>query len=221
MSAAGTAPSGSLQPLKWNKPGNQWGGFYIGYQAHELIGQYYRNAHPNDLVTTNHINIGSILDALSDNGIESVMEGLGVATDLGLMPDITNLATLELYEIKPWTQSGAALAKSMTYMAIFRSVGVNMGLGPTNDPGANGVIAAPGGWFNFWSPWPGTILYQYVSATPLRLLNPVHVLQRMPVRNAPSETARRITAGAVVGYVLWGIWQSSRIWFPIRNAIPF
>ena len=66
-----------------------------GRQIHKAIFEIYKAANAPDTVTGNSI---SMSKALSDLG--KVDEGLG-RTDLGLKPDIWNMTTNEIYEIKP------------------------------------------------------------------------------------------------------------------------
>jgi hypothetical protein len=81
--------------------------------------------------------------------------------ELGLMPDITNLTRLHLYEIKPLAAESAGAAKAAMYVSLFAKAGVTVALGPTTEPGVEGGISAPAGVYMFWSPQPGVIVYQY------------------------------------------------------------
>jgi hypothetical protein len=81
--------------------------------------------------------------------------------ELGLMPDITNLTRLHLYEIKPLAAQAAGAAKAATCIGLFAKAGVAVALGPTSEPGVKGGIPAPAGVYMFWSPQPGVIVYQY------------------------------------------------------------
>ena len=96
----------------------------MGIQAHLGIAAYYAAHHPFEDIETNFTNIGRVLAGLSLLGIEHARDGLGLETDLLLMPDIVNLTLGHLYEIKPYTQPGQALGKAETYAAILWSMGI-------------------------------------------------------------------------------------------------
>jgi hypothetical protein len=92
---------------------------------------------------------------------EKVDKGALSEDDLGLMPDITNLTRLHMYEIKPLAAESAGAAKAAMYASLFAKAGVTVALGPTTEPGVEGGIPAPAGVYMFWSPQPGVIVYQY------------------------------------------------------------
>lgn len=98
--------------------------------------------------------------------------------ELGLMPDITNLTRMHLYEIKPVDAEAAGAAKAATCVSLFSKAGVAVALGPTAEPGVAGGIPAPDGVYMFWSPQPGVIVYQYRKGR----LVPVPVGKREPAR---------------------------------------
>jgi RHS repeat-associated protein len=212
---------GSVPAGPWvNPPGGQPVPFFLGQEAHRGIAAYYAAHHPRQVVLSNFHSIGSILATLRDAGIESVMAGLGRKEDLRLMPDITNLTLMHLYEIKPWRQLVQGLGKAQTYTAIFWSVGVPMERGPSDDPGTAGVIPAPGGHFQFWSPTAGVILWRYKRGDFVPLLEPKPQKQEAtePVARRAERASRWVALG-VAAY--WIISESSRVLFPPRNLIFF
>lgn len=99
----------------------------------------------------------------------------------GLMPDITNLTRLHLYEIKPFTAQGLGAAKASMCVGLFGRAGIAMQLGPMAEPGTSGGLPAPDGVYMFWSPEPGVIVYSYRKGR----------LVPVPVPEAEPATERR------------------------------
>src|SRR5262249_58448563 len=137
--------------------------------AHKGIADHYRAAHAGDVVRTNVSPVGSMLATLKRmrgaDGAKIDKDALS-EDELGLMPDITNLTRLHLYEIKPLAAQAAGSAKAAMYVSLFAKAGVAVALGPTTEPGVEGGIPAPGGVYMFWSPQPGVIVYQYRRSPP-------------------------------------------------------
>jgi hypothetical protein len=155
---------GPVEPGPWTPPGKQPIPLYIGNNAHARIAATYVAAHDGDVVRTNSSPLKSILkildELLASRGPKVDQSALS-DDELGLVPDITNLTRLHLYEIKPLFAQGAGAAKAAAYVGLFAKAGVTVALGPTTEPGTQGGVPAPGGVFMFWSPQPGVIVYQY------------------------------------------------------------
>jgi hypothetical protein len=154
------APPAPVEPGPWAPPGEQPIPFYIGNEAHAGIARQYRAAHGGDRVAANYAPISSILRTLAALGHAS-NPGALADPDLDLMPDITNMTRLHLYEIKPLAAEAVGAAKAAMYVSLFAKAGVAVALGPTTEPGVEGGIPAPAGVYMFWSPQPGVIVYQY------------------------------------------------------------
>jgi len=175
--AAGiSAPPSPVNPEPWAPPGDQPIPLYIGNDAHDKIARNYVTAHGGQRVLANFFPISRILRDLRGLG-HSHNAGALDETELGLMPDITNLTRLHLYEIKPVAAQTLGAAKASSYVGLFSRAGVAMTLGPTGEPGTEGGIPAPDGVYMFWSPEPGVIVYQYRKGR----LVPVPVLEPEPV----------------------------------------
>jgi hypothetical protein len=139
------------------------------------------------------------------------------------MPDITNLSRLLLYEIKPVAQSLVAFGKADSYAAIFKSMGIDMKLGPSADPGVIGVVPAPAGFYRFWSPRQGVIVYEYKKGpyVPVPYYRPQEQEEPSFAREKVKQRAKDAGKLALVGTVLyWVVSESSRVLFPPRNLIP-
>jgi hypothetical protein len=159
---AGTtgAPPAPVEPGPWAPPGKQLIELYIGNEAHKGIADRYRAAHTTDSVFTNYAAISSIINALKLLGHEADASALSDG-ELGLMPDITNLTRMHLYEIKPVAAEVTGAAKAAACVSLLAKAGVVVALGPMTEPGVKGGIPAPDGVYMFWSPQPGVIIYQY------------------------------------------------------------
>jgi Domain of unknown function (DUF4157) len=160
----GSEPPAPVEPGPWAPPGEQPIPFYIGNEAHAGIARSYLAAHGGEAVRTNVSPVGSMLTTLQRmlgaQG-EKIDKGALSEDELALMPDITNLTRLHLYEIKPLATEAAGAAKAAMYVSLFAKAGVAVTLGPTTEPGVEGGIPAPAGVYMFWSPQPGVIVYQY------------------------------------------------------------
>ncbi|HWO18552.1 MAG TPA: DUF4157 domain-containing protein [Kofleriaceae bacterium] len=157
--ATATGP-GPVDPGPWAPPGDQPIPFYIGNEAHKAIARNYEAVHRGDKVRTNSSPLSIIFRELAALG-PTANPGALNDSELALMPDITNLTRLHLYEIKPLAAQSLGAAKSKMYLGLFARAGVAMALGPTSEPGTSGGVPAPGGVYMFWSPEPGVIVYQY------------------------------------------------------------
>jgi hypothetical protein len=82
------------------------------------------------------------------------------------MPDILNMATGALYEIRPVNDAAGALAKATQEVETFNAAGMPVHLGAIGAPGTYGIVPGAWGGYNvFWSPTPGVIVYQYSRST--------------------------------------------------------
>jgi len=126
-----------------------------------------------------------------------------------LKPDIYNLDTGDVYEIKSANDAGSAAPHLAAKMAALKAAGLKMKPGDSCDPGV---------YATFSSPAPGIILYEYHRGSTIRQPNIAH---------APSRKQRQglklvvggvtITGTALVIYLI--ISEGSRIFAP-RNLIP-
>ena len=129
---------------------------HFGTIAHDVIAGRYREFHRGETIITNgkHVKTmaAEILNRpnLPDNGADRVKTP----------PDITNLTTRELYEIKPKEHAAQGRAQRDGYIAAFLSYGVKISPGKSSDPGANGMTGSEGGFVVYHSPEPGLILYE-------------------------------------------------------------
>lgn len=132
------------------RPGNQPWMWFLGISAHRLIAYHYEGSHLNEKrgIYTNYIPISTILtDArIGDPSRLSVREQAA-------KPDITNVSSREVFEIKPWNSQGEADARREVrdYQTwLNRGMGVPAGgrgsSGPSQYPfllgrGASGQLA--------------------------------------------------------------------------------
>jgi len=206
--AAATAPPVEPTPVEpgaWAPPGDQPIPFYIGNEAHTKIAQHYAAAHGGERVASNVFPIASILRTLTSLG-HTLNAGALSETELGLMPDITNLTRLHLYEIKPLAAQALGAAKATLCVGLFGRAGVAMQLGPTTEPGVEGGLPAPGGVYMFWSPQPGVIVYQYrkgrLVPVPVPEPEPVTVrrwrFELQPMTQQQQQTMATMTVGAAL-----------------------
>ncbi|MCU0548852.1 MAG: hypothetical protein MUC48_05845 [Leptolyngbya sp. Prado105] len=153
-----------LDPGEWNPPGNQPIRFYIGAEAHKGISRYYTVAHVGESVFTNFISISTILAEFKNRGFQVKFDRV-TPTELGLQPDILNVSSREIYEIKSYRQESTALPQAKKYVGIFKKAGVNIKFGKKDDPGTYGMISAPGGYYIFGAPKDGVIIYRCPTLT--------------------------------------------------------
>ena len=162
MATAVKSGPGQVGPGPWDPPRKQPIRLYIGNRAHALIARHYVDANPNDRIMVNTTPIATIVQWLAKRGVgASLNQHARAVGALALRPDIVNLTTLEVYEIKPAGLIAQARAVLDTYLAAFHDVQVPMTAGRSNAPGTIGVVPAPAGHFRFWSPEPGIIVYRY------------------------------------------------------------
>jgi RHS repeat-associated protein len=172
-------------PGEWNPnpntPRNRYGE-YIGTEIHKSIGTYYISLHPGEVVFTNYFPIKSIFGKAGiklPKTIEKGLEAIENKFNIKLKPDILNLDLKDMYEISSGKNPAAGYAKSraeaMLKMKIMNMAGLDIKLGPINDPGVNGAVPAPGGVAVFFSPSPGVILYKYQKVRKVPDTKPVPV----------------------------------------------
>lgn len=231
----------------WQPPGDQPIPFYIGNDAHRVIAQHYEQAHLSDEVRLNNTPIASLLSEFADMGVgPAANKHTKAISDRALRPDITNLTTREIYEIKPAGLESVAAAVVSRNIDVFSSSGVTMKPGRSHAAGTSGVLPAPAGHYRFYSPRPGVIVYQYKPGdyVPIEAGEPradereqraFERLERrhaVPVRANASRRSRKpsedgfldrisratgLSGKALLVYVI--ISEGSRL-FPPRNLIP-
>jgi hypothetical protein len=170
MMASASAPNvnpglvgvrGPVTPGPWAPPGAQPIPFYLGTAAHLAIAAEYALMHPADVVNTNTVAIGRILNVLTGPPFNllpqrDVLDG----TRLASQPDICNLTLRHVYEIKPAGSQGQGRSEAAWYVESFVMAGVPMILGPSTAAGTTGVVPAPDGIYLFRSPEAGVIVYE-------------------------------------------------------------
>src|SRR6185437_7441077 len=82
-----------------------------------------------------------------------------------------------LYEIKPYRSYDDAVTQLNKYLTAFRMAHVRVTAGPSDAPGATGIVSAPGGYAAFASPAPGIILYRKFNGT----FNPATAQNTVPL----------------------------------------
>jgi RHS repeat-associated protein len=191
-------------------PGGQPIPCYIGNEAHREIAQAYIDAHPGDEIYVNCVPIYTILDRMGVDPKDLPM----LTQDLGMMPDIFNATTGEVYEIKPKGLLPLAMAEADMYVTALRAGGADARLGTPGAPGTVGVLPAPGGVIEVESPFPGTIVYSRYNASPVRQRQPqlqeatkpvpVPTQQNQYAQQNASMTAMVLAAlgGALLGLVM-------------------
>ena len=178
-------------PGLW-KPGKIPIGYFIGSAAHIGIAAYYTTTHLGEVVYTNFIPISSILAQTAGmNPAAARPSRPPSATRLDGKPDIANLTLHHLYEIKPAGSESQARREATWYRQTFLMSGVPMDLGPTTDPGVNGVFYDIGWYFVFSSPEPGVVVYRRQQASPVPVLVPVPKPSKA-TRRAPESSRRFI-----------------------------
>jgi hypothetical protein len=209
------------QPGPWNPPGNQPIPFYMGNQAHIGIAAQYVAAHPGNVVFANFVPILTILQALRRMGLNPNAGTLSTGQQ-GLKPDILNASLRHLYEIKPESAQNQALTEAQMYVGLFARAGITIALGSINEPGTRGLIPAPGGFYVFWSPVPGVIVYRYgrqPQPVPVPAQQPSTARQPQSNQDFMQRMAKLtgLTGTALIIYLIFS--EGSRL-FPPRNLVP-
>lgn len=206
----------AIGPGPFNPPGNQPINFYIGTEASKSIATNYALFHPGDTVLSNFIPISTILPYFQLLGQNVNVTNL-TKEERGLKPDIVNVNRTHLYEIKPFRQQALALTEALFYISLFNKAGVNINLGPSNEPGTFGAIAAPGGYYLFASPQPGVIVYRYRRGT--YQVNQANAPQPSSPQDFLDQMSRitGLTGAALIIYLIFSV--GSRV-FPPRNLVP-
>ncbi len=229
---------------RWAPPGNQPIPFYVGNEAHGAIASHYEAVHTAENVAFNTTPISAVLQELSIRGIGS-MENVDAKAigDHAMRPDIMNLTTREIYEIKPVGAESVAAALVARHVKTFARAGVEMTPGRMNAAGTTGVVSGPAGHYTFYSPMPGVIVYQYRRGEYLPVkgtetaeqsqegLAPVPVKEyslvpaRVPARKSKPRgfwdrmaVATGLTGTWLTIYVV--VSEGSRVVFPPRNLVP-
>ncbi|RME28110.1 MAG: DUF4157 domain-containing protein [Deltaproteobacteria bacterium] len=214
-------------PGPWAPPGDQPIPFYIGNSAHVAIAQAYAAERIGELVFTNFTPISTIVESMTEMGLSAVPDALSGGKG-ALRPDILNATERSIYEIKPEASVSAAVAESAIYVAAFAEAGIVITMGAPGAPGTEGMVPGPDGFFVYWSPAPGAIVYQYTKDPEPRDV-PVPVPVEEPV-DAPVgepefhpfsweywEKVTGLTGIALVLYLIAS--EGSRLYLP-RNAVP-
>lgn len=129
---------------------------HFGTIAHKVIAAEYVKLHPGQDVVTNSQHVKTMAarllknPKLADNGADKVKTP----------PDITNLTTKELYEIKPKEYASQGRVQRDGYIAAFKSYGVNIHPGSPTAAGVNGMKGSEGGFVVYQCVEPGLILYE-------------------------------------------------------------
>jgi hypothetical protein len=214
----------TIKAGEWEPPGKQDIGYYVGNDAHKQITDFYAGVHSKapigEKLFTNNFPMKSIVKKFTlPTDISKLTE-----KELILKPDIFNIETLDLYEIKPAQSIGIALTEAVMYQELFKKVGIPAQLGPSNDPGVNGIVSGAGGHLLFMSPLPGVIVYQKKQGD----YNPQTVPATVPAQDEKQEQSDAdfmkgmekitgLTGTALIIYLI--ISEGSRL-FPPRNLLP-
>jgi len=220
MPNAVAAATQSVPRGPWQPRGGEPIPLYIGNEAHDGIAIYYRLQHRNERVFTNSDPISKILKDMQ--GVNAGALGKG---QLALRPDITNVTSRDLYEIKPLDAAAEAATELVLYLELFALAGAPMTAGSSTAPGTAGVIPAPDGYYLFESPAPGIILYQYRKGDYEPVPQPAR--EREPAAQPETQTdesfmemMRRLTGLTGVALILYIIVSEGSRLIPIRNFVP-
>jgi hypothetical protein len=221
----------------WNKPDNLRPDAYIGTRIHAAIAKNYQDANSGDLVYLNYSPISTILGkSFPDANLSKFPK-----EKLGMKPDILNITKKHLYEIKSEASVADAVIERDVYIALFKMAGIEIFQGPSNAPGANGVVQAPGGHAIYYSPVPGVILYRKKNGdfdptkvpitatleekekqeqkTPVAPgTNPALAQSSLPEPLENLRLSMGLSVGAFLLYLIFS--EGSRIVFPPRNLLP-
>ncbi|MYY08029.1 sugar-binding protein [Streptomyces sp. SID4919] len=109
------------------RPGNQPWAWFLGVSAHRLIGKHYEASHMDESrrIYTNYHTVASILKA-SHIGDQDRL----TPAQQALKPDIANVASREVFEIKPWNQEGLEAGRRQVRSYI-DALNTGMGVPPT------------------------------------------------------------------------------------------
>jgi hypothetical protein len=226
-----------MKPMKggeWEQPGNLRADAYVGSEIHKAIAQKYRDSNSGDDVFLNNSPISSILKSFPGSNVATLAE------KARLKPDILNVTKRHLYEIKNETNTTDAVTERDVYIELFKLAGVEIERGPSDSPGVNGVLQAPGGYAVYYSPVPGVILYRKRNGDFDPKLVPIAATKEEQEKNKQEQPSRELTpalassglsaeleelrlslglsVGAFVLYLIFS--EGSRILFPPRNLLP-
>ena len=127
-------------------------------RIHSEILKRYKIQHPNDFVVGNYKSMYSVLFLLDE-----IDKGQG-RTDIGLKPDIWNVTTGDIYEVKPFVEGeDIAEGQASLYMLLLLKYGhSNVQLGKSDDLGVKGAFSIDDKFVFYESPKDGVILYNYI-----------------------------------------------------------
>jgi hypothetical protein len=203
--------------LPWTKPKNMPFHYYIGNAAHVAIAAYYGLSHPKPahLVWTNVHPVKSIVAALET---EFAFKGAAIRAALAAgKPDIFDFSLSHglppgwVYEIKPVSWAKIAAVEAEWYSFALTLAGVPVMPGPRNAKGTFGTIAAPHGWFRFYTPYPGVIAYRWQRATKEQLEKAGEKSFDFDTKALREALRLTLTAG------LWAL-LGALVWWLIRNG---
>jgi RHS repeat-associated protein len=161
-----------------------------GLEAHFLIGQHYRQKHP-EAAGHIYLNVMPLKTIIRNVKGPEKVPGTLTEEQLNSKPDIYNALTGHLYEIKSSFGFSVSLMDMNWYLNILASIDMLAVRGPSDDPGVSGVLpASDGRWLFFYSPVPGSILYMYTKRIPGFENLPVQDIVPAPVKE-PARQERR------------------------------
>ncbi|HBQ17788.1 MAG TPA: hypothetical protein DEF51_43895 [Myxococcales bacterium] len=181
-----------------DRPGQQPFSWFLGRSAHMAISYYYRFVYGNNDVSYTDRSVGYILD-------DGVFFDIGDSTRITeaqrrLRPDIVNLATREVWEIKPDNARGLRLAREEAeqYRDALNE-GLDEGqrqfsLGTGIEDGELHVRFGEGQWvwrLTWRNPEPGVVLYSLSRSRPLEDEDDEYQWEDVSISNPSSAEARR------------------------------
>lgn len=159
----------------WDKPKNMPFFFYLGNAAHTAIAAYYLSRHPKPGHEV-YLNISTVMSIVRAMEAAYHFKAGRIRAALSRSkPDIFDFSMEHgmppgwVYEIKPMSLARVAEFEAVFYTMALTLAGVPVLPGPVRAPGTYGTVPAPGGWFQFWTPAPGAIVYRWHRPTRLEL----------------------------------------------------
>ena len=180
-------------PGEWAPDGQPFS-CYIGHEIHKAIAEQYRLQHPNEEV---HDNTKTLLHIIKAAGIDPRSTGI-LRELLALKPDIFNITTGDLYEIKPFNDQYQARLKMEKYVRYLNKAGVAARPGDRFALGVVGVVPAPGGIAIYWSSQRGVIAYSYHRRILMPVRQPAEVLE--PAQAKAKSTSQQRASDAPPAY---------------------
>ena len=140
--------------------------FFLGNAAHRLIAYLYGVNHPQNRVFYNTEALHTILTERGIGDTSRLLPG-----EHGLRPDITDISSRRLFEIKPWSDQGLqeGRQKARTYLeALNRAVMVGSRfIGGTDFSGETLIRFARGQYIwrlEWWTTEPGVVQYRWTRS---------------------------------------------------------